>query len=277
MKIFDNPLLHLLLRRQRYGLLTMRVTLLLGGMVLSLSLVGLMIFFEGFSRPPQKDETFWYIFLIVPTLFYLMSILVALFSTSHATLFTSRYMSHREEFELLRLTHLSDWAITGALFATMLHRLRVVLVAQAVVGFCLALAFARIQMWQDINDYGYATITPPQQLGATAFMRVWLINLALYTALWGVNLIGISTGIFLGLWWRNPLAVLLTSISIIGGFTICCCCAAYGGFNAFASTVFFRDDQAFALFYSCGLCLIPVAIAGVATFILARYALEYAT
>lgn len=279
MKTLDNPFAQYLLRRQRYGLLTMRVTLIFG---LLITLIGTAIILTiGVSATDDWERNHydeW--FTVAYIVYWAGSLALPLVAAESVARHTARYFAQQDLFELLRLTNLTDAAIAGAFFRLGFHRLRIFLVGNAVLGILTGFAMTVNIAWEDTTEWGYSNLSayyPQEQLGLTGYVYTLLTFLSLNAALWGLNFVGMGFGIFFGLWWRKMMPALLTAVGGMCAFMLCACWIAYAGAAIVDSAIDFQTpavtEAAYYMLTSVILCLLPVEIAALIAFRIARYGL----
>jgi hypothetical protein len=139
---------------------------------------------------------------------------------------TSEKTSNQEQFDLLRLTLLKDEQFVGAYFWAAVYRLRYPLLLFGVALIVITIGSTLSNDWTAGMEFDSATGQYVDQSG-TDFGDFLTMGGALClgsAALWGLTLVGISAGVFSGLWWRQSMSAVMTAaFSVIGLFMVMSC------------------------------------------------------
>lgn len=113
-----------------------------------------------------------------------------------------------EEFTLLRLTTLSDRTIVLGYLATALYRLRLLYTIMAGLSpvFVGSIVISLLAVRALLNAISLAApgINVFTTMAESALIVQTLMLVFVAASLWGLNVAGAATGVWLGLWWRVP-------------------------------------------------------------------------
>lgn len=183
---------------------------------------------------------------------------------------TSEKTANAEQFDLLRLTLLRDDQFVMAYFWTAVYRLRYPLLFFGAALIVMSIGATVSVDWTSGIEYDTATGQYVDRSG-TNFGDFLMMGGALClgsAALWGLTLVGISSGVFSGLWWRQSMSAVMTAaFSVIGLFMVMGCLWLCG-----VSTILSISNAASVEFFATTLvcCAGPVGLFIVAPLFSAR-------
>lgn len=269
MQYIPNPLLALLLRRGAQTPLTWRfvvaltILLTIGGAIL---LLIIMLNTDDYFVREDYENVFGWAYLLYLGESLLLPPIVAIFGAIMTSILTSR----DEKFDLLRLTPLHERAFAESYFVAVLHRLRLLFGAQAVLGFLTPIGFLVVIYWGDHPNTTYYSgayyDNYKEYIPLSTYLGLYVLLVLLNIALQGLSLIGGIVGVRFGIAVRSTTNAIVTSV----GWT----CGTYFGiaiivaaglsivFTLVVPDTFFLEHTASAFFssYFCvgTLCILPI-------------------
>ncbi len=275
-----NPLLALLMRREERTLLTWRLIVIL---IVYLSLTGTVLLFAVmlYVEDYYVREDYESVFVVGYLLFIGLSLVMPLIMVVFSAILTTTWTSRDEKFDLLRLTSLPDRAFVRSYFFGALHRLRLLVALQAVLSFVSPMLVLVTVYWYDhpSGPYYYEDYSRfPLSVYLAVYGWMLLDNLALA----GLSLIGVTLGVYAGLYYHSTTRAITGGVgATCGSYLVLAACVGCGLVVALTLVVpdtFFIQNTAgaFVASYFCigTVCFVPLAIMWVTSMNLAQRAVR---